>query len=69
MILTPPCDGRMHDYTLLKATDLRAVIPVQYLVFVGSGFQGMQTDYPHLIVMIPFKKPKGGDLSGVEKKV
>ena len=68
LILPPTCDGGTHDYTLFKATDLGKVLPVQCLVFVDSGFQGMQTDYPHLIVMIPFKKPKGGDLSGVEKK-
>ena len=68
LILTPTCDGRTHDYTMFKETELGKALPVQCPVFVDSGFQGMQTDYPRLIVMIPFKKPKGGDLSGVEKK-
>jgi len=68
LILTPTCEGREHDYTMFKETELGDVIPVQCLVFVDSGFQGMQTDYPHLIVLIPIKKPKGGDLSEVEKK-
>ncbi len=68
LILTPTCGGREHDYAMFKGTDLGKVLPVQCPVFVDSGFQGMQTDYPHLIVMIPFKKPRGGDLSEVEKK-
>ena len=68
LILTPTCEGREHDYTMFKETELGDVIPVQCFVFVDLGFQGMQTDYPHLIVMIPFKKPKGGTLSEVEKK-
>ncbi len=68
LILTPTCDGRKHDYTMFKETDLGKVLPVQCLLFVDSGFQGMHTDYPHLIVMIPFKKPKGGALSEIEIK-
>ena len=68
LILPPTCEGRKHDYTMFKEIELGDVIPVQCLVFVDSGFQVMQTDYPHLIVMIPFKKPKGGALSEIEKK-
>ncbi len=53
LILTPTCTARTHDYTMFKETDLGKVLPVQCPVFVDSGFQGMPTDYPHLIVMIP----------------
>ncbi len=68
LILTKTCEGKKHDYAMFKETELGDVIPDQCPVFVDLGFQGMETDYPHLIVMIPFKKPKGGALSEVEKK-
>ena len=37
------------------------------VVWVDLGFQGIKKDYPQLKVVIPHKKPRGGQLS-VEQK-
>ena len=68
LILTETGGGRAHDYSIFKDAQLGDVIPDQCTVFVDLGFLGIEKDYPHLSIIIPFKKPKNGDLSTLEKK-
>ena len=60
--------GRRHDYRLFKESKLPQVIPKDVPLYLDTGYQGVQTDYPDLRVEIPFKRKKGqGDLSHSQK--
>ncbi len=69
LILIGTYEGKKHDYAIFKNSRIAPLIPEQCNVFVDLGFQGIETDYPKLSVLIPFKKPKGGMLSQVEKNI
>lgn len=69
LILIGTYEGKKHDYAIFICSGLAQLIPVECNVFVDLGFQGIETDYPELSVLMPIKKPKGGTLSQVEKKI
>jgi hypothetical protein len=54
---------------MFKDSRLAQLIPDQCHVFVDLGFQGIETDYPELSVLMPLKKLKGGTLNQIEKKI
>lgn len=67
LILTKTRPGKDHDYTLFKQSELGNHLPEDKPVSVDSGFQGIEGDYSQLDIIIPFKKPKGKELSPLKK--
>lgn len=58
--------GRKHDYDLYKAN--HPVVPPGVERVFDLGYQGVEKDFPSLKTRIPVKKPKGGELTGEEKR-
>ena len=50
--------GRMHDYKLFRKTGLARALPRESTLYVDSGYQGIQKDFPHLKVKIPVKRTR-----------
>lgn len=67
LMLTPAGGGRRHDYAVSGESGIPGHLPVGQHVFTDSGFQGICKDYPHLHVGIPYKKPKGKELTFHQK--
>ena len=67
LFLSPTAAGSQHDYTLFKESDFPDQVPDEVCSWVDLGFQGMATTYPQLNVVIPDKKPKGGELTEDQK--
>lgn len=67
-ILSETKNGSRHDYGIFKETDLGNQIPKDIVVAVDSGFEGILKDYPNLLVLIPDKKPKNGELTPQQKE-
>ena len=63
VFLSPPVAGHQHDYTLFKESDFPDHLPQEVCCWVDLAFQGMATAYPHLNVIIPDKKSRGGELT------
>jgi len=72
--------GSIHDYKLFKEESppnkglpepTPAILSTlnDPRIWVDLGYFGMENDYPELNVMIPIKKPKGGELSADEKVI
>jgi len=40
---------------------------VYVILWLDSGFTGVQKDYPEINIMMPKKKPKGKELTDIEK--
>ena len=64
MLLTPTCEGRIHDKRIADAT--RYCLPNGSTLFQDSGFQGFSLQGINIIQ--PKKKPKGRDLTLEEKR-
>lgn len=60
--------GSRHDYSVMKDSGVDAWIPEGVELYVDKGYQGIEKDFPNMEVMIPKKKPKGGELNEDEKK-
>lgn len=52
--------GRGHDYKLFKASDLPAAVPKGIPLYLDSGYQGVNKDFPDLNAVIPFKRNRSG---------
>ena len=63
VFVSPTAAGHQHDYTLLKESAFLDHLPEGVYCWVDLGFQGMATAYPHVPVVIPDKKPRGGALT------
>lgn len=50
--------GRKHDYKLFKESKLSKIIPHNTKVYLDSGYQGVQKDYPFLNSHIPHKRTR-----------
>ena len=68
LILTKTDPGSKHDYTELKESEISEYLPVNTVVNVDLGFQGIKKDYPDLDIKIPHKKPRGRELTKGKKK-
>ena len=60
--------GQVHDYSLLKHSRVMDRLPKQVTKRVDLGYQGIETDYPDHIVVIPKKKLPKQDLTPAQKR-
>lgn len=66
--LSPCFSGKTHDYSLLKQ-----VLPPKedwfknHSIYVDLGYLGIDKSYQCQSIRIPHKKPKGGELSNIQK--
>lgn len=58
--LSPSIPGRKHDYKFFKESDLPSSIPKGVPIYLDSGYQGVQKDFPDLNAIIPFKRNRSG---------
>lgn len=65
--LSPPAEGKKHDYGMFKERFPPGLFPKSITLWLDLGFTGVETDYPAATVMMPKKKPKGGELTDAEK--
>lgn len=57
--------GKNHDYALFK--EFNPQIPSHIINWVDLGFQGIETNFPSLEVVIPKKKPRNKELTSEQK--
>jgi hypothetical protein len=67
IFLSKTMAGRTHDYKGFKDENLAKRIFEYIRVYFDNGFQGVEKDFPDLLVKMPKKKPRGRDLSQSEK--
>ncbi|MBK5189921.1 MAG: transposase [Methanosarcinales archaeon] len=65
--LSPPAEGKKHDFGMFKELFPPGLFPKSIVLWLDLGFTGVERDYPAATVMMPKKKPKGGELSDAEK--
>lgn len=58
--ISPSIPGRTHDYKLFKESDLPSAIPKDVPIYLDSGYQGVNKDFPDLRAVIPFKRNRSG---------
>jgi len=59
--------GKQHDYDMFKKNGPPPT-PPEVEIGVDLGYYGIEKDYPLLNVNIPFKKPKGKELTKQQKR-
>ncbi len=67
LMLTGTTEGKKHDFKIYKDDRIGDAIPEEIPCFVDTGFQGIEAESPGLTVVMPKKKPRGGELSAEEK--
>lgn len=60
--------GRVHDYRLLKCSQVMERLPKPVTKRVDLGYQGIETDYPDHAVVIPQKRPPKQELTPSQKR-
>lgn len=50
--------GRVHDYKVFKSSSLPKIIPENSKLYLDSGYQGVQKDFPTLSAIIPHKRTR-----------
>lgn len=65
--LGPTTNGKEHDYSMFKNELDPKVIPKNIALWVDMGFTGIKKDYTGASIVIPKRKPKGKELSDLEK--
>ena len=65
LVLSPAYPGKAHDKGILNTEGWAEWIPDEVKIQGDSGFQGFQNEYVN--VEIPYKKPKGGELTAEQK--
>ncbi|MBD2731972.1 transposase [Nostoc sp. FACHB-892] len=65
LVLSKAREGRLHDKRFHDEDDIAGSVPDEIPIEVDSGFQGIQKQYDN--VLLPHKKPKGGELSHLQK--
>jgi hypothetical protein len=69
LFISPTKDGRCHDLTQLKKTQLLEHIPKQVTIWVDKGYQGIKKIIKNAnIVAIPHKKSKKSPLTYKQKE-
>jgi hypothetical protein len=66
LVLTPSTTGKTHDQKIQDQEDIIGGIPDEIPVLGDLGFQGVQKQYVN--IYLPHKKPKGGELTLVQKQ-
>lgn len=67
LIVSETTEGKRHDFKIYKEDGIGDALPEGIPCFVDTGFQGIETESPRLTVVMPKKKPRGGELSEEEK--
>jgi hypothetical protein len=65
--LSPPAEGKKHDFGMFKDLFPPGVFPKSVALWLDLGFTGVESSYPTATVIMPKKKPKGGNLTDAEK--
>ena len=68
LILTQTREGKAHDKKNAEDEEIPNIIPKDVTSYLDGGFQGIQKDHPDLIIIMPKRKPRGGELSPEEKE-
>jgi hypothetical protein len=68
LALSATREGKAHDFTCLKQSRLADALPRRLRCITDTGFLGLAKAYPHLVVSMPRKKPKGGELSAADRR-
>jgi hypothetical protein len=69
LFLSPTKEGRVHDLTQIKKTEILRHFPPDKSLWVDKAFQSIQKCLkPSNAVMIPHKKPRGKSLTPQQKK-
>ena len=70
--LGPTVEGKKHDYGGFK-DEFDGIpppkVPNDFWIYTDLGYVGIEKDFPWLNVIMPKKKPKGGELTEDEKVV
>lgn len=66
--LSKTVEGKEQDFSMLKAMAPPRVIPPEVKTHADLGFKGLDTQYPHLRISMPDKKPRTRDLTEAQKK-
>ena len=67
LIVSETVEGKRHDFKIYKDDEMGDAIPQDTPCFVDTGFQGIEGEWPRLTIVMPKKKPRGGELSIGEK--
>jgi len=60
--------GSVHDKKIIDTEKTIEKIPEQVPQRFDLGYQGIKNEYPNHNIILPIKKPKGGELSSAEKE-
>ncbi len=66
LLLSPVKDGAHHDKSMLDNLVIVEHIPIDIPIQVDLGFKGLEEEYEN--IEIPHKKPRGGELTAVQKE-
>lgn len=61
--------GRQHDYKLFKTSNLPKVMPKNAKLYLDSGYQGVQKDFPGLNTIIPHKRTRNSKPLTLSQKI
>src|SRR3989344_203307 len=67
--VSPSIPGRTLDYKLFKASDPPSTILKDVPLYLDSGYQGVNKDFPGLNAIIPFKRNRSGKLLTRSQKI
>jgi hypothetical protein len=67
--LSKSLPGRKHDYKLFKESKLPKIIPKKTKLYLDSGYQGVQKDFPDLNVVLPYKRTRNGKSLSRSQKI
>jgi hypothetical protein len=68
LVLSPTREGKAHDYGIFTQEDMGNTLPRDIPILTDLGFEGIEKNYPDLLVIKPAKKPRGGELSEKQKR-
>jgi hypothetical protein len=60
--------GSVHDKKIMDSEKTIEKIPKQVPQRFDLGYQGVKNEYPDHNIILPIKKPKGGELSSADKE-
>lgn len=61
--------GRQHDYKVFRSSSLSKLIPKDAKLYLDSGYQGVQKDFPDLNAVIPHKRTRNGNPLTLSQKI
>jgi len=67
VFLSPPEEGKRHDYSIFKDIFPLGLFPKSILLWLDLAFIGIDKDYLEASVMMPKKKPRGKESTDEDK--